>query len=99
MRSILRPLPLLCISLTALAACDPAEFDADPDVRANARGARTCVAAVRDETGDGSAVLNTTLPIVEAYQFIVDVPAAQASWLCRTDEAGRAQQIYKMGQG
>jgi len=99
MRTILRPLPLLCCCLLALAACDPAEFDADPDVRADARGARTCLNAVRDQTGDASAAINTTLPIVEANQFIIDVPAAPERWLCRTDDAGAAQQIYKMGQG
>lgn len=99
MRPILRPLTLFCCCLMALTGCDPAEFDADPDVRREARGARTCVSAVRNETGDASAMLNQTLPIVEANQFIVDVPATQARWLCRTDDAGTAEQLYKMGQG
>lgn len=86
-------------ALLVLTACDPAEFDADPDVRAEARGARTCVSAVKDQTKDGSATLNTTLPIVEANQFIVDAPGVNQRWVCTTDDAGQAKQLYQLGVG
>lgn len=90
---------ILGAAVTALAACDPAELDPDPEVRAEARGARKCVAAVRDQTGDASATLNTTLPIVEINQFIVDVPGKDSRWLCQTDDVGTPQELLQLGAG
>jgi hypothetical protein len=82
----------------ALAACDPAEFDKDPDVRRDARANRTCTKAVTEQAGS-KAQLNTTLPIVEVNQYIMDVPETQERWMCRTDDEGNATQLYKMGDG
>ena len=98
MRKLTRPALILCMATMALTACDPAEFDADPEVRRDARANRTCIAAVNDQTGSPSQ-LNTTLPIVEVNQYIVDVPALQERWMCRTDDEGTATQLYKMGAG
>jgi hypothetical protein len=81
-----------------LSACDVAEFDEDPDVRRDARANRTCVTAVAAQTGS-PAQLNTGLPVVEINQYIVDVPAVQERWMCRTDDEGTATQLYKMGAG
>ena len=92
----MRPTLILCAGLMALAGCDAAEFDPDPEVRADARGGRKCVVAVRDQAGDASAVLNTTLPIVEINQFIVDVPGNQSRWLCQTDDNGTPQQLLQL---
>jgi len=79
----------------ALAACDPAEFDKDPDVRRDARANRTCARSVVDHAGS-AAQLNKTLPIVEVNQYIFDVPETQELWMCRTDDEGTATQLYKM---
>ena len=98
MRYLTRPAVLICAAALALAACDPAEFDADPDVRRDARANRTCVTAVSNQTGS-DAQLNTTLPIVEVNQYIIDVPEGQQRWMCRTDDEGTATQLYKMGAG
>lgn len=89
---------LLAMATMALTACDPAEFDRDPDVRRDARANRTCVAAVNEQTSAKSQ-LNTTLPIVEVNQYIIDVPSNQERWMCRTDDEGNATQLYKMGTG
>lgn len=96
MRSIMRPALWLCMATLALAACDPAEFDPDPDVRRDARANRTCAKAVSDQAG-AKAQLNTTLPIVEINQYIMDIPEKQERWMCRTDDEGNATQLYKMG--
>ncbi|MGJ8596623.1 hypothetical protein [Sulfitobacter sp.] len=98
MRYFTRPALILCVASMALAACDPAEFDSDPDVRRDARANRTCIKAVSEQVGS-PAQLNTTLPIVEVNQYIIDVPATQESWMCRTDDEGTASQLYKMGAG
>lgn len=95
MRIFTRPALVLCMAALALTACDPAEFDPDPDVRRDARANRTCVKAVSDQVG-APAQLNTTLPIVEVNQYIIDVPASQERWMCRTDDEGTASQLYKM---
>ncbi|MGB5862878.1 MAG: hypothetical protein WBG95_01110 [Sulfitobacter sp.] len=99
MRFFTRPALILCMATVALAACDPAEFDTDPDVRRDARANRKCVDAVSKQTGDATAKLNTTLPIVEINQYIVDTPATQGRWMCRTDDEGNAKQLYKLGVG
>ena len=96
MRYFTHPALILCMATMALTACDPAEFDPDPDVRRDARANRTCVNAIKIQTGS-PAQLNTTLPIVEVNQYIIDVPALQERWMCRTDDEGTASQMYKMG--
>jgi len=98
MRNLTRTTLVLCMAAMALAACDPAEFDADPDVRRDARANRTCVAAVTNQTKNPSQ-LNTTLPVVEVNQYIIDVPVSQERWMCRTDDEGTATQLYKMNAG
>lgn len=98
MRFPTRPALLACMATLALAACDPAEFDPDPDVRRDARANRTCVSAVKNQTGS-DAVQNTTLPVVEINQYIIDAPGVQQRWMCRTDDEGNATQLYQMGTG
>lgn len=98
MRRITRPALFAAMATLALAACDPAEFDADPDVRRDARADRTCTTAVANQTG-APAQLNTVLPVVEINQYIIDVPQLRESWMCRTDDAGTATQLYKIGTG
>ncbi len=97
MPTFTRPAFFLCMATMALSACDPAEFDADPDVRRDARANRKCVVAVKEQTGDATSRINTTLPVVEINQYIVDVPANQERWMCRTDDAGTPTQMYKLG--
>lgn len=99
MRPTLRSVTFLGVALLALAACDPAEFDPDPLVRKDARASRKCVVAVKEQTGDATAQINTTLPIVEINQYIVDAPGLQERWMCRTDDAGTPTQLYKLGNG
>ena len=92
----MRPSLILCAALMALAACDSTEFDADPQIRAEAKGSRKCVAAVRNQTGDASAAINSVLPRVEITQFLVDVPSSQGRWLCQTDDAGTPLQLLEL---
>lgn len=89
------PALLACTAALALTACDVAEFDSDPEVRREARAARTCLGAVKHQTGS-DAVLNTTLPVVEVNQYIVDAPAVEERWICVTDDEGTAQQLVKL---
>jgi len=98
MRFFTRPALLACMATLALAACDPAEFDPDPDVRRDARANRTCVKAVKDHVG-APTVQNTTLPVVEVNQYIIDVIGTSEMWMCRTDDKGTATQFYQMGTG
>jgi hypothetical protein len=98
MRPLTRTALFLCMATMALTACDPAEFDPDPDVRRDARANRTCVNAVTTQT-ESPAQANTTLPVVEINQYIIDVPALEERWMCRTEDDGTASQLYKMGAG
>ncbi|MFT6674346.1 MAG: hypothetical protein ACJAVM_000517 [Sulfitobacter sp.] len=83
----------LCLPLLAISACDELAVANDPVALAEVRAARTCVAAVNKQVG-GGATLNTTLPIVEINQYVIDVPKAN-SWTCFTDDNGRAQQLIE----
>jgi hypothetical protein len=67
-------------------------------VRRDARANRTCVNAVTTQT-ESPAQANTTLPVVEINQYIIDVPALEERWMCRTEDDGTASQLYKMGAG
>jgi hypothetical protein len=99
MRIFTRTALSLSLMALALAACDPAEFDADPDVRRDARANRQCIAQVSEITKDAAARLNTTLLIVEINQYIIDTPTLNERWMCRTDDAGNPTQLYRLGAG
>lgn len=99
MRYFTRTALILCMATMALTACDPAEFDPDPDVRRDARANRLCVAQIKERTKDEAAQLNTTLLIIEVNQYIIDAPTLQERWMCRTDDEGNPTQFYRMGQG
>jgi hypothetical protein len=90
---------ILCTAILTVSACDPAEFDTDPDVRRDARANRKCVLEVQEIAKDPAAQLNTTLPIVEINQYIIDAPTQQERWMCRTDDEGNPTQLYKLGDG
>ena len=92
MRFILRP--VLCLSLFAVAACDELAVANDPEALADLRGQKNCVKAVNAQTGGATAVINTTIPVIETNYFIVDVAGAK-SWTCLTDEKGMATQIVE----
>ncbi len=90
--------PLLALPLLAVAACDELAVAGDPVAVADIRGQRSCVAAVRKETGAAGVAINTTLPVVELNRFIVDVPNAPM-WTCVTDENGKALEIVERRTG
>lgn len=96
MRHFLRP--ALCLPLLALAACDEIAVADDPEALAALRGQKSCVAAVRQETGVEGVAINTTRPVIERYRHIVDVPG-QGPWGCITDERGRAIEIVAQRTG
>ena len=72
MRHFLRP--ALCLPLLALAACDEIAVADAPAALADLRGQKSCLAAVRSETGVEGVAINTTRPMVERYRHIVHVP-------------------------
>lgn len=90
MRVIMRT--ALCLGILALAACDELAVANDPAALAELRATKSCIAAVKAQTGAATATLNTTLPIVELNQYVVDVSGAP-SWTCFTDDAGKASQL------
>lgn len=96
MRVFMRP--ALCLSLLALAACDELAVANDPVALAELRASKSCIAAVKAQTGSATATLNTTLPIVETNQYVIDVPGA-VSWTCFTDDAGKATELVELRTG
>lgn len=88
----------LLLPLLGAAACDEIAVANDPAALAEVRGQKSCVSAVAKETGVAGATLNTTIPVIELYRFIVDVPNGN-SWTCVTDESGRAIEIVERRTG
>ncbi|WP_372989381.1 hypothetical protein [Sulfitobacter sp.] len=82
----------LCLPIMALAACEDMSIANDPVARAEAASQRSCLRAVAKHTGVSGGTINTTLPIVETNQYIVDLPGAP-SWTCYTDETGAAKEL------
>ncbi|MFD2741091.1 hypothetical protein ACFSUD_16030 [Sulfitobacter aestuarii] len=94
MRYFLRPAPALCAALLTLAACDELAVANDPVALAELRAHKSCIAAVEQQTGVSGSSVNTTLPVVELNQYVIDVPGA-LSWTCYTDENGKAAQLVE----
>lgn len=90
--------PALFLSILGLAACDEIAVANDPVARAELRATKSCIAAVENETGVSGATINTTIPIVEVNQYIVNVPNAPY-WTCFTNEEGQAQSIVENRRG
>lgn len=79
-----------------LSACDEIAVMDDPDALLDLRGNKSCVRAVNATAGVSNARPNTTLPVVEVNQYIIDVPGS-GSYFCYTDDNGSARQLVKMG--
>jgi hypothetical protein len=88
----------LIVSVLGLAACDEAAVINDPVARAELRATKSCVAAVENETGASGVAINTTIPIIELNQYIVNVPNAPY-WTCLTNDEGQAQTIVQNQRG
>lgn len=84
----------LCLPFMALAACEDMAVANDPAARAELKAHRSCIRAVEKHTGVSGGVINTTIPIVEVRQHIVDLPGI-APWTCYTDENGAAKQLIE----
>ena len=82
-------------SLLALAGCDEIAVANDPVALAEVRGSKSCISAVKKQTGASSATLNTTLPVVELNRYIIDVAGAK-SWICVTDNTNKAIEIVEI---
>lgn len=96
MPSLFRPALILC--LMGVAACEDVAVANDPVARAELRASRSCVAAVENETGVSGATINTTIPIIEINQYIVDVPG-RPYWTCFTNAQGQAQTLVENRRG
>ncbi len=84
----------LCLPLMALAACEDMSGASDPSARAETVAERSCIRAVESHTGVSGGKINTTIPIVETNQYIIDLPRAKP-WTCYTDETGAAKQLIE----
>ena len=88
----------LILPLLGLAACDELAVADNPAALAELRGEKSCVAAVKSESGAATVAINTTLPIVEINRFIVDTDTA-GQWTCVTNDAGQAIEIVQRRTG
>lgn len=93
MRYILRS--ALALSVLTVAACDEIAVADDPVALAELRASKSCIRAVEGQTGISGSTLNTTLPIVELNQYVIDVPNGP-SWTCYTDDNGKATQLVEL---
>ena len=94
MPTLLRPVAV--IALLAVAACDETAVSSGGTSFAETRGINSCIRAVERETGIKGASHNTTLPVVEVDQFIINVPNAKP-WTCYTNSNGRAEELVEIG--
>ncbi len=84
----------LCLPFMALTACEEMATTGDPAARAELASQKSCIRAVEKHTGVSGASINTTIPVVETGQFIIDLPG-KAPWTCYTDETGAAKQLIE----
>ena len=88
----------LILSVLGVAACDEVAVSNDPVAQAELRASKSCVSAVEKETGASGLSLNTTIPIIELNQYIVNVPN-EPYWTCLTNDEGQAQSIVQHQRG
>jgi len=86
---------MAALATLGLAACEDLALADDPDALAELRGTRSCIRAVAAETGVSGVTANTTLPVVEVNQYIIDVPG-QVSWVCYTNDQNQATELVKL---
>lgn len=88
----------LCLTLTALSACDEVAVANNPEALAELRSQKSCIRAVEKHTGVSGGKLNKTIPIVETQQYVIDLPNTP-SWTCYTDASGNASQLIQTRLG
>tara|TARA_R110002124_G_scaffold165414_1_gene332756 strand:- start:14 stop:304 length:291 start_codon:yes stop_codon:yes gene_type:complete len=88
----------LFLSVLGVAACDEVAVANDPVARAELRATKSCIAAVENETGAAGVAMNTTIPVIETNQYIVDVPNAPY-WTCLTNDEGQAVTLVQNRRG
>ncbi len=88
----------LCLPFIGLAACEDLAVIDDPVARAKLNAQRSCIRAVEAHTGVSGGTINTTIPIVEVNQYIVDLPK-MPSWTCYTDDTGTAKELIETRLG
>lgn len=89
----------LCLPLITLAACEAVSTTGgNPVAKADQASVRSCIRAVAKHTGVSGGTLNTTIPVVETNQFIIDVPKG-SPWTCYTDETGTAIELIETRLG
>lgn len=88
----------LCLSLFALSACEEIAVAGDPAALAEVRAQKSCIRAVERHTQVEGGTINTTIPVVETGQYIIDLPNAP-SWTCYVDENGSASQLIETRLG
>jgi hypothetical protein len=88
----------LCLSLLALAACEEIAVAGDPAALAEVRAQKSCIRAVEQHTKIDGGSINTTVPVVETGQYIIDLPNAP-SWTCYVDANGNASQLIETRLG
>ncbi|WP_323802397.1 hypothetical protein [Sulfitobacter litoralis] len=86
----------LCLPFLALAACEDMSATGSSDPQGPSK--RSCIRAVETHTGISGATINTTIPIVETGQHIIDLPGSP-SWTCYTDETGAARELIETRLG
>lgn len=88
----------LFLPFLALSACEDMASAGDPAARAELASQKSCLRAVKKHTGISGATINTTIPIIETNQYIIDLPNLP-SWTCYTDETGAARELIQTRVG
>ena len=88
----------LCLSLFTVAGCEEIAVAGDPAALAEVRSQKSCIRAVEQHTKVSGGSINTTIPVVETGQYIIDLPNAP-SWTCYVDQNGNATQLIETRLG
>lgn len=86
---------LITACIAMLAGCDDVALANDPEALAELRGTRSCIRAVEAETKQSGATANTTLPVVEVNQYVIDAADGQ-TWTCFTDDNNSATALVRI---
>ena len=83
-------------SLVLLTACDEQTAQS---MGSTAAAELNCIAKTNEVVGVSGTSVSDVTKLEDGYSFLMKVPDAEQPWVCETDLAGNANNVFYLGEG
>ncbi|WP_108839343.1 hypothetical protein [Tateyamaria sp. Alg231-49] len=83
-------------SLVLLTACDEQTAQS---MGSTAAAELNCIAKTNEVVGVSGTSVSDVTKLEDGYSFLMKVPDAEQPWVCETDVAGNANNVFYLGEG